>query len=134
MFGAYSGSDMIKYCGIALCALAAVLILKGQKSEFSGMVTLAAAVLLFGVAAAEFYPALKFINEAISGTAFEEYIGVLVKALGITLAVQFSAELCRDAGESAIASKLELVGKAEIILLCLPLIGELLSLAAGFMR
>ena len=47
--------------------------------------------------------------------------------------MQFSAELCRDAGESAIASKLELVGKAEIILLCLPLLRELIGLAAGFM-
>ncbi|MCI8387652.1 MAG: hypothetical protein HFE63_04210 [Clostridiales bacterium] len=125
---------MIKYCGIALCALAAILILKGQKSEFSGIVTLAAAVILFGIAAAEFYPTLKLLNELISGTSFEGYMSTLVKALGITLAVQFSAELCRDAGESAIASKLELVGKAEILLLCLPLINELISLAAGFMK
>lgn len=124
---------MIKYCGIALCALAAVLILKGQKSEFSGMVTLAAAVLLFGVAAAEIYPTLKLVNESISGTGFEGYMSTLVKALGITLAVQFSSELCRDAGETSIASKLELVGKAEILLLCLPLINELISLAAGLM-
>ena len=125
---------MIKYCGIALCALAAILILKGMKSEFSGIVALAAAVILFGVAAAEFYPTLKMIKELISGTIFEGYMSTLVKALGITLAVQFSAELCRDAGESAIASKLELVGKAEILLLCLPLINELITLAAGFMK
>ena len=51
----------------------------------------------------------------------------------MTLAVQFSAELCRDAGESAIASKLELVGKAEIIILALPLVRELLGLAGGLM-
>lgn len=125
---------MIKYCGIALCALAAILILKGMKSEFSGIVALAAAVILFGVAAVEFYPTLKMLKELISGTSFEGYMSTLVKALGITLAVQFSAELCRDAGESAIASKLELVGKAEILLLCLPLINELITLAAGFMK
>ncbi len=125
---------MIKYCGVALCALTAVIVLRGQKSEFAGIVALAAAVLLFGAAAVEFWPVLSELRRMIEGTSFEGCLSTLVKALGITLAVQFSAELCRDAGESAIASKLELVGKAEMILLCLPLIGKLLGLAAELMK
>lgn len=125
---------MIKYCGVALCALTAVIVLRGQKSEFAGIVALAAAVLLFGAAAAEFWPVLSELRRMIEGTSFEGCLSTLVKALGITLAVQFSAELCRDAGEAAIASKLELVGKAEMILLCLPLIGKLLGLAAELMK
>ena len=124
---------MIKYCGVALCALAACIVLKGQKSEFASIVALAAALLLFGAAAVEFYPTLTELRELIEGTSFEGYLSTLIKALGITLAVQFSAELCRDAGESSIAAKLELVGKAEIILLALPLIRELLGLAGGLM-
>ncbi len=125
---------MIKYCGVALCALTAVIVLRGQKSEFAGIVALAAAVLLFGAAAVEFWPVLSELRRMIEGTSFEGCLSTLIKALGITLAVQFSAELCRDAGESAIASKLELVGKAEMILLCLPLIGKLLGLAAELMK
>ena len=125
---------MIKYCGVALCALTAVIVLRGQKSEFAGIVALAAAVLLFGVAAAMFWPVLSELRRMSEGTSFEGCLSTLIKALGITLAVQFSSELCRDAGESAIASKLELVGKAEMILLCLPLIGKLLGLAAELMK
>lgn len=125
---------MIKYCGVALCALTAVIVLRGQKSEFAGIVALAAAVLLFGAAAVEFWPVLSELRRMIEGTSFEGCLSTLIKALGITLAVQFSSELCRDAGESAIASKLELVGKAEMILLCLPLIGKLLGLAAELMK
>jgi stage III sporulation protein AD len=124
---------MIKYCGIALVALAAVLILKGQKSEFTNMVTFATAVILFGIAAAEIFPTLKLLSETIKGTKFEGYMSTLLKALGITLAVQFSSELCRDAGETSIASKLELIGKAQILLLCFPLINELIALAVGLM-
>lgn len=124
---------MIKYCGAAICALIAVIMLKGQKSEFSSIVSLAAAALLFGAAAYEFIPVLNETRKLIEGTGFEGYLSTLIKALGVTLAVQFSAELCRDAGESAIASKLELVGKAEIIILALPLVRELLGLAGGLM-
>lgn len=125
---------MLKYCGIALCALIAIIVLRGQKSEFAWIVALAAAALLFGAAASELYPTLKSLGSMLVGTSFEGYLETLVKALGITLAVQFSAELCRDAGEAAIASKLELVGKAELILLCIPMINELLTLASGFLE
>ncbi len=125
---------MIKYCGAAICALTAIIVLRGQRSEFAGIVALAASTLLFGAAAVELYPLIKMLGEMLEGTSFEGYLEALVKALGITLAVQFSSELCRDAGESAIASKLELVGKAELILLCIPLIKELLTLASVFLE
>lgn len=125
---------MIKYCGAALCALAAILTLRSQKSEFAGLVSLAAAVILLGSAVITFLPVFDFISDTISDTAFSGYMSTLAKALGITLAVQLSAEVCRDAGETALASKLELIGKAEILLLCLPLIGELLTLAAQIMQ
>ncbi|MBQ8509298.1 MAG: stage III sporulation protein AD [Clostridia bacterium] len=125
---------MLQYCGIALCALAAVLVLKGMKSELAGLASLAAAVILLGGALAEFLPVLRQLTDSVAGTSFSGYMETLLKALGITLAVQFSAELCRDAGESAIASKLELAGKAEILLLTLPLLRELMQLAADIMQ
>ena len=125
---------MIKYCGVALCALAAILILKGQKSDFAGLVSVAAGVILLGAAIVTFLPVFEFIGDTMSETSFSRHMAVLGKALGITLAVQLSAEICRDAGESALASKLELIGKAEILLLALPLVSELIGLAAEIMQ
>lgn len=125
---------MLKYCGIAVCALAAVLVLKGQKSEFAGIVSFAAASLLFGSAVIQLYPAIAAVSESVEGTELGTYFTTLLKALGITLAVQFSSELCRDAGETSLASKLELIGKAEILLLCLPLIRTLLDFAREIVR
>ncbi|MBQ8551557.1 MAG: hypothetical protein IJ428_01950 [Clostridia bacterium] len=125
---------MIKYCGVALCTLAAVLILRGQKSEFAGYVSLAASVILLGAAITTFLPIFEYIKGIVSGTSFGSYLETLAKALGITLAVQLAAEICRDSGEAALASKLELIGKAEVLLLCLPLISELIKLAAELMQ
>ena len=113
---------MLRYCGAALIALAAVLALRGQKSEFAGLVSLAAGVILFGAAAGNFLPALRELVLLLESSAFGCYAGTLMKALGVTLAAQFTAELCRDAGEGALASKLELAGKAEILLLSVPLV------------
>ena len=124
---------MLRYYGAALIALAAILALRGQKSEFAGMVSLAAGILLFGGAAEAFLPALREIGALLEGSALGGYAATLMKALGVTLAAQFTAELCRDAGEGALASRLELAGRAEILLLALPLIRELLALAAGLL-
>ncbi len=120
---------MLKYCGMALIALITVLILREQKSEIASFVGLTAAVVLFGAAASEFLPAFSLLSEQLRGSAFERHVSVLTKALGVTLAVQFTAELCRDAKEDGIAAKLELVGKAELLLLAVPLMQELTALA-----
>lgn len=120
---------MLKYCAVTLIALSAVLIMRGIKSEFAGFAALASSILLMGSALVLFEPVLQYINELTANTAFQGYMTPLLKALGITVTVQFAAEICRDSGESSLASKLELIGKAEILLLCLPLAKELISLA-----
>ena len=125
--------NTVKICGAALLALSALLVLKGQKSEFYGMTALAASVLLLGAAVSAFLPVLEQMREAAEGTAFSPYIATIGKALGITWLVQFSADICRDAGEGGLGAKLEMAGKAELLILALPLIGELMALAQEVM-
>jgi stage III sporulation protein AD len=52
----------------------------------------------------------------------------LFKGLGISFLVSFTASFCRDLGEDSIAKKLEICGKAAVLYLALPLVGEILSL------
>jgi stage III sporulation protein AD len=44
---------------------------------------------------------------------------------------QFAADACRDAGESALASKMELAGKITILILALPLFEKITQTAVG---
>ena len=53
----------------------------------------------------------------------------LLKALGACWLAQFAADACRDAGEGALASKVELAGKTAVLLLILPLFAEVANLA-----
>ena len=57
-----------------------------------------------------------------------EVFGVLLKALGIVLIGRITADLYKDAGESAIASGVELAVKTAVLLTALPLLNRLLSL------
>ena len=58
----------------------------------------------------------------------------LYKTVGIALVVKIGGELCRDAGESALASVLELAGAACALLVALPLLERVLDLLMELMR
>ncbi len=50
-----------------------------------------------------------------------EYFGILCKAVGIAYLTQLGMDLCRDCGENAICTAVELFGRVSILGLSLPL-------------
>lgn len=52
----------------------------------------------------------------------------VIKCVGVGIVTRLSAELCRDAGQGAAASAMELCGAACALTLALPLVRSLLSL------
>lgn len=58
----------------------------------------------------------------------ENLSGLLLKITGISILVQYAVTLCKDSGESAIASKIDLGGKVLIISLSIPVISTSLSM------
>lgn len=62
------------------------------------------------------------------------YVGILLKILGIAYAAQFGAQICTDAGESAIAGKVELCGRVLILAAALPAAVTTLGAAIGLLN
>lgn len=56
-----------------------------------------------------------------------QYLSIILKILAISYAAEFIASLCRDAGESAYAAKVELAGKISVMLLAVPVIVNILD-------
>ncbi|NCB30439.1 MAG: stage III sporulation protein AD, partial [Clostridia bacterium] len=59
---------------------------------------------------------------------------LVFKVIGIAYVVQFAAEACRDAGEGAVASKVELAGRVLIVAVALPALMAVLSLLTGLLQ
>ena len=53
----------------------------------------------------------------------------VLKALGLCYITNFASDTCRDFGQTSLASKVELAGKISIVILTLPLINSILSVA-----
>ena len=58
------------------------------------------------------------------------YVATMLKGLGVAFISEICAGICRDFGKSTLADGVELAGKLEIILLCVPMITEIVSTAA----
>ena len=69
---------------------------------------------------------LKSITEKASINA--KFINLLIKITGIAFLSEFAVSVCKDSGESAIASKIELGSKIIIISMSIPIISSLLEL------
>lgn len=56
-----------------------------------------------------------------------KFLGILLKITGIAILTEFAVSICKDSGENAIASKIDLGGKIIIISISIPIITALLE-------
>lgn len=121
---------------VVLCIIAAVTaaVLKQFKKEYALIVSLAAVIFVVFWLIGQVTPILNRLYILMSDAGMDGYAGTLMKALGIALLTQLGADSCRDAGESALATKLEIAGRVSILVISLPLLEELCSMAARLIK
>lgn len=122
--------ENLKIYGIIICALCACVLFKGFKSEYSLFIRLVVTAGVSLICISMIYPVLSYINEISQGTEIEKYIPALIKALGIAIATQITSDICKDAGEEALSSRVCLFGQAEILVISMPIIKNLFSLCS----
>ena len=61
------------------------------------------------------------------------FLNLLIKITGVAFLSEFAVSVCKDSGESAIASKIELGTKIIIISMSIPIISSLLELILKIM-
>ena len=112
-------------CALAVCASIMALYLKELRPEMARMLALGAALLIMGAAvpmAAEFIAAVRQFS--LISRPMAEFMQPMLKVTGIAYIAQFAAELCRDAGETALAGRVELAGKTAITLMSFPIMRD----------
>lgn len=120
---------IFKICMLAILGLTALLVIKQWKSDLLPLVRLALTIGL-GIAALQLSaPLVTYLRSIMAISALAPYVEILFKALAIAWLTQYAAQICRECGESGAANGVELVGKVEILLLSLPLVGEILGMA-----
>ncbi len=121
--------DIIKIIGIGLISLIIIIILKQYRPEFTIYVSIIAGVLIIALSMDKLAGIINILTTLSNKTGINsEYLGILLKITGIAILTEFAVSICNDAGESAIATKIDLGGKIIIISISIPIIVALLEL------
>lgn len=122
--------ELFSIAGLAVTAGVMAVLLRQYKAEYALMLSLICCVLVFGVVLKSLQPAFETAEKLLSGIGVSgEYGKILMKALGICYVVQLASDSCAEAGQTAIAGRVELAGKAAVLLISLPLFENLAAIA-----
>lgn len=125
---------VFKVVGVALVAVAASLVLRAYRPELGLQIAIAAGVLILVLTLDELAAMSGFLGAVLGRFQIDTgYLKVMLKVIGVAYLAQFAADLCRDAGEGAVAGKVELAGRVLILALCLPVLAAILELVSSIL-
>lgn len=117
--------------GLALCALAAAVfgaLVKRSNKEYALLLSAGAAVLIVGKALGYAGPLVEQLRDLTKAEGLRgQCLELMLRAVGLSLIGQLAGQLCKDAGESALAYGVELTVKLAILAVTLPVLTSLLT-------
>ena len=120
--------EIIKIVAFAFVALFIYLLFKDRRNDVAVLISLAAGAILFLLVISSLTDIIYFIKEISSKAKIDTvYIGVVLKILAISYLATFCSEICKDAGASSIASKVEFSAKILILTLAIPILMAVLQ-------
>lgn len=124
--------DISKIIALGLVGTVFSVLLKKENPQIAMLVAAATGILIFLMLCAPLRELLVLLRETAEKAGVgEDYFGIVLKVIGIAYLTQFGAQLCADAGESAIASKIELAGKVLMMTVAAPVLTGLLEMVMG---
>lgn len=121
--------EVIKIIGIALIALVIIILLKQYKPEFAIYISMLTGALILVFVVDDLSGIINLVQSLASKASINtSFITLLIKITGIAFLSEFAVSICKDAGEAAIASKLEIGAKIIITAMSIPIISSLLEI------
>ena len=121
--------EIIKIVGIGLIALVISIILKQYRPEYAIYVSIVAGILILLFIMSKVTGIINLLKSISEKTYInKQFLSILLKITGIAIITEFAVSICTDAGEKAIASKIEIGSKVIIIAMSIPIISSLLEL------
>ena len=125
--------DIIKVIAIGIITVVCVVILRQIKPELAIFAVITGSIII-----------LFLVLQAVGGV-FQDYKFLLkktginsgvfssvLKIIGVGYLVEFAGDVCTDAGVGSVAQKILLAGKILILIMCLPIVKNLLEIVLEF--
>ena len=120
--------EIVQVVGLGLIAAVLVIILREYRPEMAMQVSLVAGVIIMLLVINKIVGAVNVITETAVGAGVNlVYLQTLLRVIGIAYLGEFGAQVCRDAGEGSIASRVELAAKIIILVMAAPIVVEVMG-------
>lgn len=120
--------EIVKIIGVAFMATFIIVLLKQYKPEFVIHVSILAGIIIFGMVVFKLSSIIELLQSLSSKLGVNsKFFMILIKITGIAYLSEFAVNVCKDSGETAIASKVEVAAKIIIIGMSIPIVAALLE-------
>jgi len=124
--------EVAQIVGLSLVVVVVLVVLRQVRPEFALQLSVAFSVLILLVLASRIGLVVSFFADLGRRVGLEDvYLKTVCKVIAIAYLAEFSGQVCRDAGEGAVAAKVELAAKVTILLLAAPVIVAVLDAILG---
>lgn len=112
-----------------MIALIIIIIVKQYRPEFAIYISIISGILILLISLQKMGEIVTLIQNISQKAGINgKFLSILLKITGIAILTEFAVSVCKDSGESAIASKIEMGSKVIIISMSVPIISSLLEL------
>lgn len=119
----------LQAAGLILAGVICNLLLRRQNGELAAVLTLGVCAMAVLVGLWYLEPITDLLNELGSlGNLDEDWMGILLKVVGIGLLGEVASLICQDAGEAALGKTLSMLSGLAILWLSVPMLIGLLTL------
>ncbi len=108
--------------------------MKEQKPQFAFLLTVFVGVFIFLFLIDEIVKVIYMLqNVAEQANMNMIYLQTILKIIGVAYIAEFGAQIANDAGQAAIASKIELAGKILILVMAIPILTAVIEMVLSFL-
>lgn len=124
--------EVIKIVGVSIFAVIMIIILKNYRPEMALVLSIITGIGIMLYAISKMSSVINVLNDLVSKSGVNtDFLLIIIKVIGIAYIVEFGKNVCIDAGQSSIATKLEMAGKVVIVVLTIPLVSSLVNVLIG---
>lgn len=120
---------IIKAVVIGVTGAVLSLIIKKTNPEISTVLTLTVCVVIVGISMKVFSSVVEVLELVELGSGFSSaFTAPILKCVGIGITARLGSDLCKDSGQEAVASSVEICGAVCALYVSLPLIKTMLRM------
>lgn len=121
--------DILRLVGFGLAIVFLIIFVSDQNKTYGSLIRLLGAVILLLFIVPKLDAVFAIIMDLSEKIQLKDtYLMIVLKIIGVAYIAEFGYQLCKDAGEESIASKIQLAGKVMILVLASPIAMALIEL------